>query len=85
MIDRRWERLHVNGWRSVVVQGHPDWYTGFAEPPKGAAPTPAAQHHELDECQTAADASVAPHRCKCGDWREVFLPHVLGSRLTEPT
>lgn len=76
-IDRRWERLHTNGWLAVVVQTHDDWYTAFAQPPGSTKPTPALQHHQLDICQRTADQHVPPHECCCPAWREILLPHEL--------
>jgi hypothetical protein len=78
-MDRRWERLHSNGWRGVVIQTAEDWYTGYAQPP-GEPATPALQHQVFAACRDAADANVAAHPCSCPDWREVLLPHELGHR-----
>jgi hypothetical protein len=83
-IDRRWERLHANGWRSVVVQSDENWYTGYALPPATIEATAALQHHVFAACMEAAEEKVPSHTCTCPDWREVLLPHELGSRHPIP-
>ncbi len=85
MIDRRWERVHRNGWRSVVVQNHDDSFIAFAELTSGTRPTPALQHSGLDAGQRAADDKVPAHECGCAPWREVHLPHDLHAvKRTKP-
>jgi hypothetical protein len=84
-LDRRWERLHANGWRSVVVQKDENWYTGYALPPATFKATPALQHHLFAACREAAEEKIPSHKCTCPDWREVLLPHELGSRQPIPT
>jgi hypothetical protein len=73
-LDRRWERLHHNGWRGVVVQSHDDWCTAYAQPPGVAKPTPALQHRDFEHCQQSADQHVPAHQCACPPWREILLP-----------
>jgi hypothetical protein len=79
-IDRRWERLHSNGWRGIVIQNAENWYTGYAQPPSAIKPTAALQNPVFAACCDAADINVPHHACSCPDWREVFLPHELGHR-----
>lgn len=80
VIDRRWERLHSNGWRSIVKQNSENWFTGYAQPPTEVTPTPALQHADFAACREAAEQNVPPHACTCAGWREVLLPHELGHR-----
>jgi hypothetical protein len=80
-IDRRWERLHSNGWRSIVTQNDENWFTGYAQPPTAVMPTPALQNHLFEACREAADSNIPQHTCvACSPWREVLLPHELGHR-----
>ena len=72
--ERRWERQHTNGWRSIVVETHEQWYTGWAQPPGRTRSTPALQGTDLGKCQAAADDSVPAHNCRCPAWQEVGLP-----------
>ena len=71
VIDRRWERLHLNGWRSIVTQNGENWFTGYAQPPTAVKPTPALQHSDFTACRDAAEDNVPPHDCRCPVWREV--------------
>jgi hypothetical protein len=72
--ERRWERTHTMGWRSIVVETHERWYTAWAQPPGRSRSTPALQSEDLAQCQQAADAGVPAHECFCEPWREIFPP-----------
>jgi hypothetical protein len=72
--ERRWERHHTMGWRSVVVETHEGWYTAWAQPPGRSRSTPALQDDDLVRCQEAADARIPPHDCRCDPWREISPP-----------
>ena len=71
---------HANGWRSVVVQSDENWYTGYALPTGDRGSDTRIAAPSVRRVPEAAEENVPTHRCTCPDWREVLLPHELGSR-----
>jgi hypothetical protein len=75
---RAWQRRHVTGWISTVIQTNGDNYGMAVErPPIIAAGQVIDTGPNLEEAQHRADALVAAwgaHDCRCPSWEPCQLP-----------